>query len=458
MIRRLKGGSLTFIEVLAASLALTGLTMTPVLIAPNMFATAGNGSWLAYVFGGLMLVFVALNLNQFTRRSSAVGSMFGYAAANLGPRAGALAGWCLIWAYVFVGAAVFGALALFAQQIAALLGAGVWAPIPVAVVAALCFSLAYRGVQISTVVMLTLEVISVSIICVIIAAVFLRHGLAPDPDQVHLAGTHFTNIGLGIAAVAVFSLVGFESATAFGEEARMPLVTIPRAVLASVIIASLFFVVAVYAEVLGLRGTSTTLDKLSAPLGTLADTLHVGYLKLPILIGACFSAFSVTLACVSTGARILVAMARSGILPAKLAAVDARHQTPHTALALTVVAMLGVAYLMLALRWGPLDIFNYAGTLSSFAFIVIYLMVAIAAPVYLKRIGELRAVDILISVVALVFLIAPAVTLLYPVPPAPMNYFPYLFLLYAAGGWLWFSFVRPEFRAPRRRRSWRRPP
>ncbi|MDQ6930951.1 MAG: APC family permease [Candidatus Eremiobacteraeota bacterium] len=402
--QRLRSGSLTFIEVLAASLALIGLTMTPVLIAPNMYASAGNGSWLAYVLGGLMLVFVAFNLNAFTKRSSAVGSMFGYAAQNLGPVGGAVAGWCMIWAYVFVGAAVLGALALFTQQIAGLFGGAVWAPVPMFAVAAFCFYLSYSGVQISTIIMLTLEVVSVAMICVIVTAIFLRHGLAPDPDQVHLAGAHAKDIGLGIASVAVFSLVGFESATAFGEEARNPLIVIPRAVLSSVIIATLFFVVVVYAEVLGLRGTGTTLDKLAAPLGTLAENLHIGYLKLPILIGACFSAFSVALACVSTSARIIVAMGRSEIFPPAATAVDPRHETPHVALGVSALAMLLVAYAMLALHWAPVDIFNYAGTLSAFAFIVIYAMIALAAPAYLRRIGECRPADVLVSAVAIAFL------------------------------------------------------
>ena len=84
----LRPASLNFIEILAASIALIGLSMTPVLVAPLMYASAGNASWLAYAFGGVMLFFVALNLNQFTRRSASVGSMYGYAATHLG-RSGA---------------------------------------------------------------------------------------------------------------------------------------------------------------------------------------------------------------------------------------------------------------------------------------------------------------------------------------------------------------------------------
>src|ERR1700761_1500800 len=95
----LRAGSLSFVEVLAASVALIGLSMTPVLIAPYMFGAAGNGSWLADAFGGIMLLLVALNLNHFAKRATGAGSMFLYAANELGPALGTMAGWSLVWAY-----------------------------------------------------------------------------------------------------------------------------------------------------------------------------------------------------------------------------------------------------------------------------------------------------------------------------------------------------------------------
>ncbi|MGB8518749.1 MAG: hypothetical protein WCD38_01135, partial [Candidatus Tumulicola sp.] len=157
----LRAGSLTFLEVLATSIALIGPSMTPILIAPYMYANAGNGTWLAYLFGGIMLVFVALNINQFARRSSAAGSLYGYVAENLGSTAGAMAGWSLLWAYGFVAAATLGAMALFVQILLGLGGMHVPAIAIAAVMALVAWLLAYRGVQVSAIVMLVLEAISV---------------------------------------------------------------------------------------------------------------------------------------------------------------------------------------------------------------------------------------------------------------------------------------------------------
>lgn len=434
----LRAASLGFAKVLAASIALIGLTMTPVLVAPYMYANAGNAAWLAYAFGGAMLMFVALNLNQFTRRSSAAGSMYGYAASNLGKNAGTLAGWSLIWAYLFVGAAEFGAMALFATQLSAALSATTSELLTILAVAAICFYLSLRDIGLSTVMMLVFETLSVAIICVLIGIVLFHQGANLDVDQVRLRGVNSTTIGLGIAT-AVFSLVGFESATAFGEEAHHPLIVIPRAVIWSIIIASIFFIVAMYAEIIGLRGSSTPLDKLTSPLGTLAQLLHIGYLGLFITLGAFFSAFSVALACINTCARILLAMAREGALPPAIGKVHHRFRTPHIALALTTGAMLFIVAVMAWVRLAPIDMFNYGGTLSAFGFITIYALIALAAPRYLHRIGEMRRRDVLLSVITLALMLVPAVTFFYPAQASPVRWFPFFFIAYLAVGWLTFT-------------------
>jgi amino acid transporter len=438
----LRTGSLTFVEVLATSIALIGPSMTPILIAPYMFANAGNGTWLAYLFGAGMLVVVALNLNQFARRYTSAGSMYEYAAENLGPVVGALAGWSLLWAYVFVAAAVVGAMSLFVSLL--LHDAGVvHASTPAVYVAiaivlgTVCWQAAYRGVQVSAIVMLVLEAISVLIILLVVAIVLLRHGPALDPNQVTIKGG-VPNWGLAVMT-AVFSLVGFESATAFGAEAKRPLVTIPRAVIASVLFASAFFIIATYAEIVGLAHASTPLDRQTFPLGTLVGLYNIGYLRVPIAIGALFSAFSVCLACITTAGRIAYAVAKSGLFPRALAAIEPRHNTPHVAVTLVTVVVVSIAAASLAAGVFPIDVFNNCGTLSAFGFIVIYAAISIAATLYVKRIGAMRWTDVAISALAVVLLGVPAVSLVYSVPAPPQRWFGYYFAGFMAVGWLWFS-------------------
>src|SRR5271168_3182947 len=72
----LKARALGFPTVMAQSVALISPTMTAVLIIPLCFADSGQGTWLAYAFGTLMLLFVVLCLNQFAKRSALPGSMY----------------------------------------------------------------------------------------------------------------------------------------------------------------------------------------------------------------------------------------------------------------------------------------------------------------------------------------------------------------------------------------------
>ncbi len=101
-------------------------------------------------------------------------------------------------------------------------------------------------------------------------------------------------MGFGVV-VAIFSLVGFECATTFGDEAKNSFKTIPKAVIWSLLAAGIFFVIVTYMEVYGTRGYKSTLDQLTAPLNDLADIARVGWLKIPISLGAMISLFSLRL-------------------------------------------------------------------------------------------------------------------------------------------------------------------
>jgi amino acid transporter len=429
----LRAGSLSFIEVLATSIALIGPSMTPILIAPYMFTLAGNGTWLAYVFGGTMLTFVALCINQFARRSAASGSMYRYVAEQLGPSAGAIAGWSLLWAYGFVASAVLGAMALFVSLLS---GATTLSPYLVVVgIAFIAWQAAYRGVQISALVMLVLEIVSVTIICVVVFVVLHAHGFAVDMHQVRIEGGFPGGIGLAIA-LAIFSFVGFESATAFGGEAKRPLVAIPRAVIGSVVFAGVFFIVATYAEIVGFAHASKPLGAQTFPIGTLAELYGVGYLRLPVTIGALCSAFSVCLACITTAGRVAYAMGSTGFLPPAFARIEPRHATPNVAVTVVTAITLGVALIALAFRVTPDDIFNNCGTLSSFGFILIYALIAVAALVYCRRLGAMKIADLAISIVALAFLALATIWLFDSVPAPPQRWFGYYFIAFLAFGWL----------------------
>src|SRR6202000_2693932 len=124
---------------------------------------------------------------------------------------------------------------------------------------------AYKNVQLSAILMLLFEGASMALIAVLCIIVLSQHHLAIDTAQFDVGKLPWSSVGLGVV-VAIFSLVGFECATAFGDEAKNPLKTIPKAVNMSLSLSGAFFVFVTYVMVIATRGYSTALDKLDAPL------------------------------------------------------------------------------------------------------------------------------------------------------------------------------------------------
>ncbi|HEY0792402.1 MAG TPA: APC family permease [Chthoniobacterales bacterium] len=433
-VHRLKPECLSFAELLAQNIALISPTMTAALIVPLMFSNTGNASWMAYALGTVLLLFVAFNLNQFSKRFTGAGSMYTYTSIGLGPTVGSLSGWCLIWSYLFIGLAGTTGFTVFCGKI--LEAMGIHAP-PVllfAVCLGLCFVLAYKDIVISTLVMLVLEAISCSLILLLCVAVLAGHGFAIDTAQLTLKDTSLSTMGLGVV-VAIFSLVGFESSTAFGEEAKDPFRTIPRSIIWSLLLTGAFFVFVCYVEVLGTRGYPKTLDAIDSPLTVLSGMYGLPYLAIPLAAGAMISFFALALSCMNAGARVMFAMGRHGLFHDAVQRSHLKNKTPHVALAIMAVLMfLVVAAFNVFAKVEVLDEFNDAGTMGAFGFMGAYLLITLAAPFYLRKIGQLTATGTLICAVGLALLLIPVVGAVYPVPPAPVKYFPYIFLAYVAVG------------------------
>ena len=66
---------LSFPEVLAQSIANIAPTASPAFVIPLVYASAGNGTWLAYLIATIGLILISFNINEFARRSASVGSL-----------------------------------------------------------------------------------------------------------------------------------------------------------------------------------------------------------------------------------------------------------------------------------------------------------------------------------------------------------------------------------------------
>ncbi len=435
----LKKDALGPVELLAQNFALISPTMTAALVVPLMYATTGNWSWLSYGLGTVMLLFVALNLNQFASRFAGSGSMYQYIRKGLGDFAGGLGGWVLIWCYLGISIAGLTGFATFAQTLLKMAGFNC----PTLVLFASCIAVsgycAWKNVTLSAKVMLILEGVSVVLITLLCLVALGFHGLAGDKLQFAPDTFSINKLSLGVV-VAVFSLVGFESATAFGGEARQPLKSVPWAVIVSLIIGGAFFVFVTYVEVLATHGNNPPLDQLSAPLNTIAGLVQMPWLAAPLSACAMVSFFALNLSCLNAGARIIYIMGQQGLFHEYTAASHKVNETPHVAVIIMGALSAGLPTLGAIKGIAVGDMFNDGGTLAAFGFIVAYVLVTIAAPLFVKSLGELKPVHVIIAAVSLMLLLVPTIGSVYPVPPAPIKYFPYMFGAYFILGGIWIAF------------------
>jgi len=257
-------------ETLAQSVSTIAPTTTPAATIPLVCALAGNGTWLAYALATAAVFLVALCISRFARYSSSPGSLYTYASMILPPWLAATGAWSLLLAYIATGSSVIGGFYHYGNLLLHDATGRVTSAVFLALlVTAISVAIAWRDVKISARLMLWIEAVSVTLIMTVVALVLVRHGPRLDWTQLRLRGMTGSGLRLGLV-LALFSFVGFESATTLGAEARNPLRTIPRAVIQSALLAGAIFIVCAYTEVLGLRTVGQDLGASQAPMRVLA--------------------------------------------------------------------------------------------------------------------------------------------------------------------------------------------
>ncbi|MBV9340206.1 MAG: APC family permease [Acidobacteria bacterium] len=183
---------------------------------------------------------------------------------------------------------------------------------------------------------------------------FLSHGSAKSVIGMHNFAWMFIQ-----ATVAILILVGFESCTALGAEAKRPQRDIPIAVITSLLVQGAFCYLFEYfcanyflSSGYSMQNAATS----SAPIGDMmvmvGDALFgSGHGKIFMLVEA-FTVFlaliGTTLSCINTGARVTYAMGKDNEVPEHFGLLHAKKLTPHRAiwtLALIsiVVAIVGLS-------------------------------------------------------------------------------------------------------------------
>src|ERR1700694_343355 len=416
----LRRNILSMPEVLTQSVANAAPSAAFSVLPAIAFIYAGNGAWLTFVIATISLVLIGYSVSIFARRFASAGSFYVYNTKALGPAGGFASGWALVLGYIFTGMATTCGVAIYLGAFLTQIGLPGGTTVAVLVMIALDIVVAswfaYRDIGLSARVSLVLEAISMVIILALFAIVFFRKGISSD--ALTLKGMPTAGIGPGIV-IAISAFVGFESAASLGLEAKNPSHTVPRSVIISAVLVGVFYIIGTLAQITGFEGAKDGLDKAPAPLFDLAGLMGVSWFGYVMNLGITASNFACTLACINAGARMLYQMGQDGVILGSAGRSHETNQTPHIGIYLMIPLIVLGPFIVILTGHGPLDVINWMGTTATFGFMLAYLLVAIAAPLYLYRQREPYVAPLVVGIIGSLIMLYVYYASVWPVQPMP---------------------------------------
>jgi amino acid transporter len=420
------------------SLALSIAMMSPTLAiavyggAPAIYV--GRAAPLAFVLSGIGVLLVGAGLVYLCRYFSHAGSVYGLTGVTLGPRAGFFSGWALLGTYVIYTPASAAAsayfLALFCKDTGIWPGAN-WLVFAVIFIA-LIFLLSVRDIARIGRVLLSIEGLSIIVMLIVLAVVIAK--LAGGSHGNHITAKVFSlPYGVSFHSLVLASVfgftafAGFEGAASLGEETQNPRRSIPRALSIAIVGGVVFYVFCVAVMAMGFGVTSkdgAAFASSSGPLFDLSRTYFTTGMAQVLELGATVSAFSAALGSTLGAGRLVFALARDAKPGSRLAGVG-RNGAPALALTLVLVFALVMEIIMWAAGNTALNTSFYLGTIGTLSLLVAYAMVDVGASKLMWKHAKNKAV-VIVPLLGFAVLAYTMYNELYPRPPAPYDYFPYI--------------------------------
>ncbi|MDI6029084.1 amino acid permease [Corticibacterium sp. UT-5YL-CI-8] len=345
--------------------------------------TAGPvGIWL-WIIVAVGQTLVALIMAQFAARISLTGSSYQWASRLANPKVGWWFGWLTFCYLAIAVVAVDNALA--SQAFMPLVGLEPDEGTARLITVAFLFIQAVLAIASTRIVaMLNATAVGVEVLVVVILVIALliavpitglgsvsnltsRGTALGDPDYLAVGGGMMLAMIMGLA-----TLVGFDAAANLAEEAKDPYRSVPRAIVGSVVAASVLGMVFLIALTIAIPDITRITNTGSPVAEILRDQLgHVA--EIVLLVAVTFAFFACGTVVMVTGARLVFAMARDGRFPAHrlMRSVNPRTQTPIAATVLIfvggvllMVALPGQALLQLITASTILPVLIYAGTVG----------------------------------------------------------------------------------------------
>ncbi|SJM62519.1 APC family permease [Gulosibacter sp. 10] len=338
--------SIVFLVIAAVAPVTVAIVVLPLAISYGN----GGGIPVAVVIVALALLLFAIGYAQMTKELTNAGGFYAIAVRGLGRAAGLVTGIIATIGYNVFVAGALGTIGFFTGAVALpmIFGVEVHWYLCAAVLCVVVFLLARSGVHVSAVVLGIALVLEILLILVFAGSVLFTTGF--DIQAITLAFSPEILVGgsVWIALLLVATaFIGFEATALFGEEAKEPRRTIPRATYWAIVLIGVLHAFGAWAIVSAvgvfdaqrvalehLDGGDLTLMLVEQYLGPI-----MGIVAVVLLV---VSLFAAQLAFHNSAARYLYALGRASVLPRWLAATNAKG-APQRGLAVNLVFALVVA-------------------------------------------------------------------------------------------------------------------
>ena len=313
---------------------------------------AGPALVLSFVFAGLACLFTALCYAEFASMVPVAGSAYTYSYVTLGELFAWIIGWDLILEYTLIVTALAVGWSGYMVSIITTLGinlppqllnppgvSGGFINLPAVLIIGIISLILIRGTKLSAQFNSLIVMLKIFVVLLFIAI---------GVNYIHPANYHpFLPYGyIGIfkgAAIIFFAYIGFDAITTAAEEVKNPQRTFPIAILGSLIVASILYIIVTIV----LNGMVPYYELgIAAPVAYALSSAGIHWADIVVSVGALAGLTSVILVGFFGQSRVFFAMARDGLLPPFFTKLHKTYKTPINGIMLVgVVAAVLAAFL-----------------------------------------------------------------------------------------------------------------
>lgn len=375
--------------VLSAQAPLTGIAgAMPIAIA------LGNGPGVpaAYAVAGLVILLFSVGFVTMGRHVVNAGAFYTYIGKGLGRITGRVSAGVALFAYCTIQAAMYG---LYGATLSSLVAPGIPWWVWVLVTMAIVQGLGAAGIEIGARVLAVFVLAEFSILLLFGLVTLVSGG---GPEGLGLTGSFSPSALLqgapGVALMfAVASMFGFEATAIYGEEAREPHRSVPRATYLAVVVVTGFFAFTSWMLV-SAHGTSKAAGAAAAAVNggdaaqfvfaPIADVFG-GWVNsvLPVLLAT--SLFAGILAFHNSANRYLFSLGRDRLLPQRVCSLNKRQAPWFAGSVQTVIAVVLVLPFALAGLDPVLTLFSWFSGVAVVAMMLLYLLTSVSVVVFFRR-------------------------------------------------------------------------